>query len=61
MFDFIDDLQFGRTFEANGEKWQVINLLPNRYRLAVKVNDSPPCICYVVREAVQEGQDNARD
>jgi hypothetical protein len=64
MFDFNDlndDLQFGRLFEEGGEKWQVIKTLPNRYRLAVKANDSPPCICYVVREAVQEEKYNGRD
>ena len=50
MFEFMNLMNFGREITAQGEKWQSIQMLQNRYHLAVKIGDKLPTQCYVVRE-----------
>lgn len=50
MFDFMNLMNFGREITAQGEKWQSVQILQNRYHLAVKVGEKLPAQCYVVQE-----------
>ena len=57
MFDFMNLMNFARVITAHGEKWQSIQMLQNRYHLAVKVGEKLPAQCFVVQEDEKPKED----
>lgn len=59
VFDFMNMMNFGREITAQGEKWQSVQMLQNRYHLAVKVGEKLPAQCYVVQEDEKQKEESS--
>jgi len=54
MFEFLELIDFGRVFEAHGEKWQKIKYIKDGYNIAIKDGDKLPCQLFLVKEEKKE-------